>query len=438
MPAFEAACAAVWMHAEAGSAVRPGLIAEDLPLALAAGAARTACARPTREGAEHDPTARALAILLVILLLALAAGACRRAGAPSSTIRRSSQLWKSGLRLRRPVRRGAGDRSRKPLCERAGLSRDRRHWSPPMSPRCAPRWRPAGRPLYEVTDAGEVGRVIDMRWLKTDAARFRLVGVVNRLDRRDFNDAEGRERLRRGALHLPACLQLSQERQGQAAASRMPFNFNAVFTVSARRRRRMHGRGRALDAALDENVDAGWLAGGAARPGRADASSSSNSTRRSVRFPSGQEPGFGGQAAYLMRIFGIDGDSDRRKAAGEHARCRAHRRRRRVEGRSSPPMSATTSRRSIPASTRCRTSSWRRKVISYSTFGSARAGNHPFPALFEPDDFADLDYSSRQAAALAGSAARTAGQRRLPGLPSVRLDRRLPFHRPRRRRRPRR
>ncbi|SJM35211.1 hypothetical protein BQ8482_60222 [Mesorhizobium delmotii] len=44
-----------------------------------------------------------------------------------------------------------------------------------------------GRPLYEVTD-GNVGRIMDMRWLKTDAARFRLVGVVNRLDRRDFAD----------------------------------------------------------------------------------------------------------------------------------------------------------------------------------------------------------------------------------------------------------
>jgi NAD(P)H-hydrate repair Nnr-like enzyme with NAD(P)H-hydrate dehydratase domain len=31
MPAFEAACAAVWMHADAGSRFGPGLIAEDLP-----------------------------------------------------------------------------------------------------------------------------------------------------------------------------------------------------------------------------------------------------------------------------------------------------------------------------------------------------------------------------------------------------------------------
>lgn len=36
MPAFEAACAGVWLHAEAGSAIGPGLIAEDLPERLPA------------------------------------------------------------------------------------------------------------------------------------------------------------------------------------------------------------------------------------------------------------------------------------------------------------------------------------------------------------------------------------------------------------------
>ncbi len=34
MPAFEAACAAVWLHGAAAAAFGPGLIAEDLPEAL--------------------------------------------------------------------------------------------------------------------------------------------------------------------------------------------------------------------------------------------------------------------------------------------------------------------------------------------------------------------------------------------------------------------
>ena len=34
MPAFEAACAGVWLHGAAAAAFGPGLIAEDLPEAL--------------------------------------------------------------------------------------------------------------------------------------------------------------------------------------------------------------------------------------------------------------------------------------------------------------------------------------------------------------------------------------------------------------------
>jgi NAD(P)H-hydrate epimerase len=42
MDAFEAACAAVWLHGEAARGVGPGLIAEDLPDALPAVLARLA------------------------------------------------------------------------------------------------------------------------------------------------------------------------------------------------------------------------------------------------------------------------------------------------------------------------------------------------------------------------------------------------------------
>jgi len=42
MPAFEAACAAVWLHGQAGEALGPGLIADDLPEAMAGAIGRVA------------------------------------------------------------------------------------------------------------------------------------------------------------------------------------------------------------------------------------------------------------------------------------------------------------------------------------------------------------------------------------------------------------
>ena len=48
MPAFEAACAGVWLHGAAATAFGPGLIAEDLPEAAAASPARPCAARTER------------------------------------------------------------------------------------------------------------------------------------------------------------------------------------------------------------------------------------------------------------------------------------------------------------------------------------------------------------------------------------------------------
>ncbi|RVA46568.1 hypothetical protein EN929_20050, partial [Mesorhizobium sp. M7A.F.Ca.CA.004.11.1.1] len=160
-----------------------------------------------------------------------------------------------------------------------------------------------GRPLYEVTD-GNVGRIMDMRWLKTDAARFRLVGVVNRLDRRDFMLLQGDRSC--GEVRFIYRLAYSFRKNGKLLASRLPFNFNAVYSAAPDADGGCVGTAGRWTPQLDESVDAGWLTGGPLeKAGLTFKQLELNA--QVVRFPSGQETEFGGQAAYLMRVFGIDG-----------------------------------------------------------------------------------------------------------------------------------
>lgn len=246
-----------------------------------------------------------------------------------------------------------------------------------------------GRPLYEVTD-GNVGRIMDMRWLKTNAARFRLVGIVNRLDRRDFTDARGDGRC--GEVRFIYRLAYSFKKNGKVLASRLPFNFNAIYTVAPDADGGCVGVAGRWTPQLDEAVDIGWLVGGPLeKAGLAFKQLELNA--QVVRFPSGQETEFGGQAAYLMRIFGIDGETvserplentpDTTRLA-EDAALKA-----KLAGYISANLAAVDlGVYEIPDEFLAK------KVVSWSTFGSVRQANHPFTPLFQPVDFAGLDYSA--------------------------------------------
>ena len=246
-----------------------------------------------------------------------------------------------------------------------------------------------GRTLYEVTD-GNVGRIMDMRWLKTEAARFRLVGVVNRLDRRDFAALTDEKSC--GEVRFIYRLAYSFKKGGKVLASRLPFNFNAVYSVAPDADGGCVGAAGRWTPQLDENVDAGWLAGGPLAPEELTFKQLELNAQV-VRFPSGQETEFGGQAAYLMRIFGIDGAAVSEK-----------------------PLENTpdVARLADDAALKARLAAYvganvaaidlgvyeipdeflAKKVISWSTFGSARQANHPFTPLYQPADFAGLDYSA--------------------------------------------
>ncbi len=245
-----------------------------------------------------------------------------------------------------------------------------------------------GRKLYEVTD-GNVGRVMDMRWLSTDAARFRLVGVINRLDRRDFASLRGEASC--GEVRLIYRLAYKfKGKKGRTMASRMPFNFNAVYTVKPEEDGGCVATALRWTPGLDETVDAGWLAGGGADKS-ALALKQLELNAQIVRFPSGQETEFGGQAAYLMRIFGISGDEVTE-----------------LPLENTPDTAALASdaalKTELAAYVRDNVAAidqgvyalpdrfLARKIVSYSTFGSVRLANRPFTSLFAPADFAGLSF----------------------------------------------
>lgn len=247
-----------------------------------------------------------------------------------------------------------------------------------------------GRPLREFT-AAEAGRVMDLRWLRTSVARFRLVGIVNRLDRRDFHDLLGEEGCGEVRLVYRLAYAFRKDGKGKLLSSRMPFNFNAVFDVKPDADGGCMGVAGRWTPAIDESPDAGWLAGGPLD--RADLTFRQlELNAQVVRFPSGQEPEFGGQAVYLMRIFGIDGDTvsertlentpDAARIASDaelKARLAAY-----IAGNAEAIDEGVYQ---VPAEFLAR------KVVSWSTFGNARAANHPFGAIFSPEDFAAVDLS---------------------------------------------
>ncbi len=247
-----------------------------------------------------------------------------------------------------------------------------------------------GRRLQEVTD-GNVGRVIDMRWLKTDAASFRLVGIANRLDRRDFLALSGKGGCGEIRFIYRLAYSFRKGGKGKRLASRMPVNFNAVYDVLPDADGGCQGVAGRWEPGADEVLDAGWLAGGVLDPSELTFRQLELNAQV-VRFPSGLETEFGGQAAYLMRIFGISGDTaseiplentaDIQRLAsdpGLKADLVAY-----IRG------NVTAIDRGVYAVPEAFLA---RKVISYSTFGSARQANRPYAALFSAADFDGIDLS---------------------------------------------
>lgn len=248
-----------------------------------------------------------------------------------------------------------------------------------------------GRSLDEFTTA-ETGRIMDLRWLSAAEARMRLVGVVNRLDRRDFHALRGEGGCGEVRLIYRLAYAFRKDGKGKVLSSRMPFNLSAVFDVLPDADGGCTGVARRWTPQLDDTVDAGWLAGGTLDPSELEFRQLELNAQV-VRFPSGQEPEFGGQAVYLMRIFGLDGEDvtelplentpDAARLAGDASLAAelAAYVRENVAGIDAGVYD-------VPEKFLAR------KVVSWSTFGAARTVNHPFSAVFPARTFADTDLSA--------------------------------------------
>jgi len=254
-----------------------------------------------------------------------------------------------------------------------------------------------GRRLYEVTD-GNVGRIIDLRWLRSPIARFQLAAVVNRLDRQDFGALSGEAGCGEVRLIYRLAYAFDDAKLKRRLASRLPFTLNAVFTATP------------AEGGSCREVAQGWLidrVGNPAALARTLAAGPLTKTRlllkqieinaQIVRFPSGMETQFGGQAAYLQRVFSVtrgEGGIVLRPRPLENtpdvARLKADAALRQEL--------VDYVRANLPAVDRGVYQVPERflalKAISYSTFGSARLANHPFTEALPAGALAGLDYGA--------------------------------------------
>lgn len=246
--------------------------------------------------------------------------------------------------------------------------------------------------------AGNAHRLFDVGWLSSDAARFSLVGIAARFDRRPFH-ADGCGELRliyRLGYTLPATTRRA------ALASFLPLTVSVELVPSAAGtgcarmfewwQRAARGTGGALGTALLDPK--GYL-----RPAIDDRRQwhrvAVNVQR--VRWPSAVRPDLGGHAEYVLRAFAWDAAAGALVAAPlentpEVATLqRGSKRWTELRDWLADPLQ----RRAIDAGTVTIPAKFlATRSLSVTPRGLARLANRPFRQLFKPGDFAALSYSN--------------------------------------------
>jgi len=226
--------------------------------------------------------------------------------------------------------------------------------------------------------AGNVGRKFDTRWLGSPDAFFSLAGVVNRMDRRDFQENAGC-----GEVRFIYRLAYKIRREEGEVGSRLPFTLNVVFTPKETENCAGLAQGwTALPEAGPERLQ-GLLDGPLRLEGLEFDRVEVNA--QVVRFPSGLETEFAGQALYLLKVLQVrDGTIKEKKLENtpDVARLLADDALRAdlVQWIDAHISEIDEGRYRIPDRFLAT------ETLSYSTLGINRAANKPFSVVFSGEE----------------------------------------------------
>jgi len=239
-------------------------------------------------------------------------------------------------------------------------------------------------------------RLFDARWLRSPAARYELVGIVNRLDRAPFSP---------GSCGETRFIYRLAYRTGDGAAavySRLPMTVNAVFLA----RPGVDGscqpwaqRWLTLARDLPQQGVSAW---GSANLGRGTTFTrehlkSVEVNLQSVRWPSTVRPDMAGHAEYLLRVFRPDGERytlaalentpDVSRIAADPA----------LKERLRAWLLAPANRQAVEDGVAQLPEAFlARRATSVALHGTHRLANMPFSQLFSEADFAELSFEQGQ------------------------------------------
>ena len=225
-------------------------------------------------------------------------------------------------------------------------------------------------PLASVTMA-KSHRLFNKKWLMSKAAHFELVGVVNRMDRRDFHLETC------GELRFIYRLAYKVERKKQIIQSRLPLTTNVVSFYPGGDCSKLAKNWKSLKGVRQNKLKSIEL------------------NLQAVRWPSTIRPDFGGYAEYILRVFSPKGDNlapTPLENTPDVARLRKDKtlRLELLEWLKQPENLKNLDNGTLVVPEKFLA----RKATSVALNGRARSFNHPFSRLYELDKLKNPDLAS--------------------------------------------